>query len=54
LLHSGPSRHLLRYLLSLLLLRIFLRAREQHHGQIGLSLTILIVNQDLLRHRREG
>ncbi len=54
LLHgAAPSGvcQLLCHLLALFLLLFALRARKQHHRQFGLAVAVLIVDQDLLRHR---
>jgi hypothetical protein len=55
-LHSASAgvRQLLRHLLALFLLRILLRSREQYHCQISLAVSVLLVDQDFLRRRRES
>jgi len=55
LLHPSAhaAAHLLRHLLALFLLRLLLRSRKQNHRQVGLTAAVLVVDDDLLRHRGE-
>src|SRR5262249_40532083 len=56
LLHSRPAAgrgQPLRQLLLLLLLRFLLRPRQQDHAEIGFAGPALLVDDDLLRDRRE-